>query len=115
MTDDNGRTVSDGVTTAGNGSLPELSRRFVLRGAAGAGIAGLAATALVSGSVSQALAASASRDGADAAAPAPGAGQSDLVVHVRDARTGEMDIFSGTSQARITDPTLAARLTRAIR
>ena len=60
MTDDNGRTVSDGVTTAGNGSLPELSRRFVLRGAAGAGITGLAATALVSGSVSQALAASAS-------------------------------------------------------
>jgi hypothetical protein len=26
-----------------------------------------------------------------------------------------MDIFSGTSQARITDPALAARLTRAIR
>ena len=63
------------------------------------------------------------------AAPAPGrravdrqSGQpaggsesaSDVVVHVRDARSGEMDIFSGTSLTRLHDPDLARRLMRAI-
>jgi hypothetical protein len=37
------------------------------------------------------------------------------VVHLRDARSGEMDIFAGTRHARLRDPDLAARLTRAIR
>jgi len=115
MTDDSGTTVPDEISAARSGPASDLSRRFVLRGAAGAGVAGLAATALVGGSVSQALAASADRDRPDTARPAPGAGQPDVVVHVRDARTGEMDVFSGTSQTRITDRALAARLTRAIR
>ena len=115
MTDDSGMTLPAGMSAAGNGSPSELSRRFILRGAAGAGVAGLAATALVGGSVSQALAASAERDRPADAAPAAAAGRSDVVVHVRDARTGEMDIFAGTSQTRITDRALAARLTRAIR
>jgi len=38
-----------------------------------------------------------------------------LVVYVRDARTGEMDIFAGTTRTRLVDPALAARLARASR
>ena len=38
-----------------------------------------------------------------------------VVVHLRDARSGEMDIFSGTSRTRLRDPDLAARLARAAR
>jgi hypothetical protein len=37
------------------------------------------------------------------------------VVHLRDVRSGEMDVFAGTRQVRLTDPDLAARLTRAVR
>jgi hypothetical protein len=46
--------------------------------------------------------------------PGPAAGE-DVVVHVRDVRTGELDVFSGTSHIRLSDPDLAARLARAIR
>jgi hypothetical protein len=35
-------------------------------------------------------------------------------VHVRDARSGELDVFSGISHTRLRDPDLAARLVRAI-
>ena len=37
------------------------------------------------------------------------------MVHLRDARSGEMDVFAGTSHTRLRDPELAARLTRAVR
>jgi hypothetical protein len=98
------------------------SRRAVLRGAAGAGVAGVAASALIGLPASQALASTArstarpepgkpsAEQAADAARPAR-----DVVVHLRDARSGEMDIFSGTSQTRLRDPDLASRLVRAIR
>ena len=36
-------------------------------------------------------------------------------MHVRDARSGEIDVFRGTSHARVHDPELAARLMRASR
>jgi hypothetical protein len=35
------------------------------------------------------------------------------VVHVRDAATGEMDVFRGTTRTRVRDTDLAARLIRA--
>jgi hypothetical protein len=38
-----------------------------------------------------------------------------IVVHVRDARSGEIDVFRGSSQTRVHDPDLAARLVRASR
>jgi len=38
----------------------------------------------------------------------------DIIVHVRDVRSGELDVFSGTSHTRLRDPDLAARLVRAI-
>jgi hypothetical protein len=93
-----------------------LSRRSVLRGAAGAGVAGIAATALA-GTAMPAFAAAATRpvargtkaDRADADT------SEQLVVHVRDARSGEIDVFRGTSHARVHDPELAARLMRASR
>jgi hypothetical protein len=90
------------------------SRRSILWGAAGAGAAGLAAAAMAH--TAPALAAATPRPSRarrpDAPAnPAP-AGEP-VVVHLRDARSGEMDIFSGTSRTRLRDPDLAARLARA--
>jgi hypothetical protein len=37
-----------------------------------------------------------------------------IVVHVRDARSGDIEVFAGTSQTRVRDKDLAARITRAI-
>jgi hypothetical protein len=91
-----------------------MSRRSVLRGAAGAGAAGIAATGLV-GMAGPALAAT---------RPAPrhtelqlsGEERAEqLVVHVRDARSGKIDIFRGTSRTTLHDRELAARLVRASR
>jgi hypothetical protein len=56
-----------------------------------------------------------------AAAPARGAqtahGEESeaVVVHVRDAATGEIDVFRGTTHTRVRDKDLAARLVRASR
>ena len=92
-----------------------VSRRSVIRGAATAGAAGLAATAL-GGALSPAASASTratSRTGAaaDSEVKAP-AGP--IVVHVRNAKSGDIEVFSGTSQTRLRDKDLAARIARAI-
>lgn len=87
---------------------PRVSRRSLL-GAAGAGAAGLAAGALVSGAP------------ALAAARKPAAGREEkgtgepVVVHLKDARTGEFDVYRGTSHTRVHDRDLAARLMGTIR
>jgi uncharacterized protein (DUF2342 family) len=91
-----------------------LSRRSMLRGAATAGAAGLAMTALAS----PALAATRPAGHADPAAgheqlPDHLADGEDVVVHVRDVRNGEMDVYRGTSHVRVQDRALAARLARA--
>jgi uncharacterized membrane protein len=86
-----------------------LSRRSVLQGAATAGAAGLAVTAL-GAAVSPASAAtrrSSPRGGAAKAASGP------LVVHVRDAKSGDIEVFHGTSKTRLRDKDLAARISRA--
>jgi hypothetical protein len=36
-----------------------------------------------------------------------------IMVHVRDARSGDIELFSGTSQTRLRDKDLAARIARA--
>jgi hypothetical protein len=86
-----------------------VTRRSVLRTAAGAG-----AASLVAGSVLGAIPATATATATAAAAGTAGAGAADaagpLVVHVRDLRTGEMDIFAGTTMTRLRDRALAARL-----
>ena len=93
-----------------------MSRRSVLRGAAAAGAAGLAVTAL--GGVPALAATSRPGRGRPAAATAGPArseptGDEAVVVHVRDVRSGEMDVYRGTSHVRVTDQDLAARLARA--
>jgi nitrous oxide reductase len=96
-----------------------VSRRSVIRGAATAGAAGLAATALggaLSPAASASTRASAASTGASAAstgAPAI-AGGGPIVVHVRNAKSGDIEVFSGTSQTRLRDTDLAARIARAI-
>jgi nitrous oxide reductase len=93
-----------------------LSRRSLLQGAATAGAAGLAVTAL-GGALSPAAAAAATRTPARAAAQAEGgtsAPAGPIVVHVRNAGTGDIEVFSGTSQTRLRDKDLAARIARAI-
>jgi hypothetical protein len=83
------------------------SRRSILWSAAGAGAAGLAAAAMA-------------RTAPAFAAATPAASRSRLPdapanPSLGDARSGEMDIFSGTSRTRLRDPDLAARLARAAR
>jgi hypothetical protein len=105
------------VASAAADPCPGLSRRRVLRGAAGAGAAGLAVAA--TGAAAAPALAGAARPVAPsgpAAATAAGAGAAEpVVVHLRDARSGEMDVFAGTRHTRVRDPDLAARLARAAR
>ncbi len=117
----------DGPTTRGQegGSAqsgpgqPAPSRRLVL-GAAGVGVASLATGAVAGLAASPALAAS----GRTAAGAKPSAASGEhggadtaepIVVHLRDARTGELDVFHGTGHTRLRDPGLARRLIRGIR
>jgi hypothetical protein len=114
-------TSNDAVGTAADqspaGPQPLPSRRAVLRSAAAAG---LAATAVTSGG-GTALAAVARSAQSQASAGHPaGDGVPDhdgeaIVVHLRDARSGEIDLFHGTRQLRLHDRELAARLIRASR
>jgi hypothetical protein len=93
-----------------SGASGRLSRRSLLRGAATAGAAGLAVTAM--GAASPALAAtnSSSAPSLDPANTPAGP----IVVHVRDAKSGDIEVLSGTSETRLTDKDLAARIVRAI-
>ncbi len=84
----------------------------MLRGAAGAGAAGIAATAL-GGVIAPASEATTGR--ALHAGPTGAADAEPLVLHVRDAAAGEIDVFHGLTQARLHDRDLAARIVRASR
>ena len=92
-----------------------LSRRNLLQGAATAGAAGLAVTAM--GAAAPALAATGT--GTDTGSPPAAdhghhADNGPIMVHVRDARSGDIEVFAGTSQTRLRDQDLAARIARAI-
>lgn len=93
---------------------PRHSRRSLLKGAATVGAAGIAAAALAGGAP-PAAASSRSAALARTAGTAPAEGSEPVVVHVRDAATGEMDVFRGTTCTRVRDKDLAARLFRAAR
>jgi hypothetical protein len=88
------------------------SRRSLLKGVAVAGAVGVAAAALAGG----ALPAAASSDPGPVrgAGSEPAGGSEPVLVHVRDAATGEMDVFRGTTCTRVHDTELAARLVRAV-
>ncbi|MGH3622627.1 MAG: hypothetical protein ACRDQ5_12675 [Sciscionella sp.] len=103
MANENDSARADGVPSG-------LSRRRLLTASAGLGAAGLAAGMFVNTSSS----ATAVAAGATHAQSAP-AGEVDepVVAHVRDARTGELDLFVGERHIRLRDPQLAAGLLRA--
>ncbi|HEX6520543.1 MAG TPA: hypothetical protein VF070_11120 [Streptosporangiaceae bacterium] len=108
-----------GVNDAGrpSGDLkpepPGRSRRSLLKGAAAAGAAGIAATALAGGALPAAASSRSAAGPAREAGTAPAGGSEPVVVHVRDAATGEMEVFRGTTCTRMRDAELAARLVRA--
>ena len=89
-----------------------ISRRSVLRGAAvGAGAVGLAT---VAGAVpAMASPRSATAQAGDAGHGAASAGP--IVVYLRDAASGELEVFAGDSLVKLHDPAIAARLSRAVR
>jgi hypothetical protein len=97
-----------------------LTRRSMLRGTAGAGAAGLAVSALAGITPASAATADAARPTAhrgaagDAGHEEGDAGEA-IVVYVRDAAAGDLEVYSGTSQVRIRDRALAARIVRASR
>jgi hypothetical protein len=84
----------------------------MLRGAAGIGLAGLAVGALAGTVAGPAAAAPATAGNDDVKAAAHA---EPLIVHVHDARTGVVDVYTGTRHVRLTDPQLAASLARAAR
>jgi hypothetical protein len=89
-------------------AVPGTTRRGMLRGAAGLGAAGLAAGVLAGAAAAPAGAAT-KEDTRSAAHDEP------LIVHVHDARSGVVDLYTGTQHVRFTDHQLAARLARAAR
>lgn len=89
-----------------------LSRRSLMRNAVGAGAATVAAGFLASALAEPAVAAPASAAGASELAPTHA---EPVVAHVRDARTGDVDLFVGTRHTRVRDHALAARLANAAR
>jgi hypothetical protein len=90
-------------------STPGTTRRGILRGAAGLGAAGLAAGAFAGVTAAPAGAVTTKDAGGSAAHDEP------LVAHIHDARTGVVDLYTGTQHVRFTDYQLAARLARASR
>jgi anaerobic selenocysteine-containing dehydrogenase len=108
--------VSESATVTQGLSRRAVSRRAMLQGAAGAGAVGLAGAALFGGPAAVAAAATrrtaTKRRDLGSSAESADAAQS-VVVHVRDLRTGEIDVFRGTSHTRIHDRDLASRLVRA--
>jgi len=94
------------------GPPPRVSRRCVLRGAVGAGAVGLAAAAGAGAVV--AAASPATKAAAPTAMAAGPANAGSLVVYLRNATTGELEVFAGTSKVRFRDPALAAQLARAV-
>lgn len=90
-----------------------VSRRFLLRGAAGAGVVGVAAV------VGAGSAMAVTRDSPKLkpvskpvvmAPMAPSAMEGPLVVYISDTTTGDVDVFAGTGQMRMRNPALVREL-----
>jgi hypothetical protein len=99
-----------------------VSRRSILRTAAGAGAAGLVAstalTAIPAAAATRRVKPARPDESAHPTTPSASgdtASTEHIVVHVRDLHTGDMDIVAGTSKTRLRDPALAARLAQASR
>jgi hypothetical protein len=90
-----------------------VSRRSIIRGAAGLAGAGLAAGA-IGGAITGAIVVPARSAPSGQQARGGAIPTEPVVVHVRDVAKGVMDVFAGTSHARLTDPGLAASLVRGV-
>jgi hypothetical protein len=109
---DHDETTQHSEPAAGTGEHQRMSRRSLLRGASAAGAAGVAATALA-GLAGPALAST--RPRGEESGLRDDETADEVVVHVKNARSGEIDVFRGTEHVRVTDRALAARLVRASR
>ena len=102
--------MRDQESAAGGLETPGTTRRGMLRGA-GLGAAGLAVGVLAGTAAGPAGAATTAAQQDD---DSHAAGHDEpLVAHVHDARTGVVDLYTGTRHVRFTDRQLAARLARA--
>jgi hypothetical protein len=94
----------------GSSGSRRLSRRSLLQGAATAGAAGLAVTAMGTTQARAATDRPAPGDD-DKVKPLP---SGPIVLNVRDAKSGDIEVFYGTSQVQLQDKELTARIARAI-
>jgi nitrous oxide reductase len=86
---------------------PDLSRRTLLRTGAVAGVAGIAGGAIGTAALT-------SSSGAAPAADAAASGGGAIVLHVRDVRTGEVEIFTDSAVVRLRDSVLTSRISSAL-
>jgi outer membrane receptor protein involved in Fe transport len=108
------------VTTPQRGGSSRMSRRSILRGAAGAGAVGVAAAGGAGAALAltrpsaQAALTNEAKPAVIAAMP-PNAMEGPLVVYVSDTTTGLLDVFAGTGQTRLKNPALVRALLRALK
>ncbi len=98
------------IQPAAPAAKTRMSRRGLLRGAGGIGIAGVAGGLLIDAGAG---AASAATTSTAAASHAPASASGPLVAHVYDAKTGEVDLFTGEEHVRVHNPALARALAQA--
>ncbi len=102
---DHSPTAADSLATHTEEGRP--SRRTVLRRGAIAGTVGLALAA-GGGTAVAAVMSSQSKAGPAATSPSDAGSAGPIVVYLADPRSGEMEIFSGTSKTRHTDRAMAS-------
>ena len=95
------------IDSAQSAAKSALSRRGLLRGAGAIGIAGVTAGMIVGTAGGASAATTNTATTSDAAASAP------LIAHVHDAKTGEVDLYTGEQHVRVHNPALARALTQA--
>ncbi len=106
------RPAESGVSPGGDERESLLSRRSVLRGGAIAGAVGIAAAVGGgAGALGDALTPGLHRGAAQSPGdprPATDVASNPIVIYLADPRSGEMDIFAGTTKRHHTNRSLAA-------
>jgi nitrous oxide reductase len=82
-------------------------RRFLLQSGAAVGAAGVLTT-------TSALTGANDAEASQPAAPPAESTEGPVVAHLRDVRSGQVDLYVGTRQVSVQDRQLAARLVRAL-
>jgi hypothetical protein len=92
--------------------MADVTRRAFLGTGSGAAVAGVAFSALPGlAAAAPASAAPSPRDRSPGPGDTPAAGS--YVVHVRDARTGDLSVMTGETEVLLNDPALVARVVAA--